>query len=783
MGGLTDAIQNSLLRHHVPDHLLEKVRDLTTRIQEGAYTSRIDTAGMKGDAAALADGVNAAVSRMARQIELYEAILDALPFPLSVTDPDMNWTFINKASEEVTGLKRKDVLGKQCHTWNADICRTERCGIAMLRKGQPTSYFTQPGLDRDFQVDAAYLSGWEGQNLGHIEVVQDITRHNRMKQEAEDRAFWYESILDGIPFPISVTDMEMNWTFINAASEEVTGLKREEVIGKPCRTWNADICGTEQCGIAMLRKGITTSYFEQPGLDKNFQVDAAYLKNRSGQDVGHIEVVQDVTASAKLQEYLQQEVDRLAENLHKLADGSLAFDVELRPTNEHTESAGRLIRKINESLVAAGDAVSLLIADANELVEAAVNGRLDTRADHEKHKGEYGRIIEGFNRTLDAVIFPLQVAADHIARISRGEIPEPIERDYMGDFDEIKQNLNQLISASAHIVRVAGRIAEGDLTVSIQKRSAEDELMQTLKSMVTNLSEMTTSIQQSARQLTMGSSQVSSSAQQLSQGAAEQSSSIQDVSTAMEELNAAVGQNSDNAKETEVIAKKAAEDAAEGGQSVEETVAAMVTISDQINIVEEIARQTDLLALNAAIEAARAGDHGRGFAVVATEVRKLSERSRNASRQILDLSDKSVKIAKDAGARISEVVGAVQKTSDLIMEISAASAEQSGGIQQINQAVQQLETVIQQNAAATEELASTSEELDAQAESLTQTVGYFRVAGEDRGAGSRRPRQPDLPTDRRRPARAFRDINAPHKGAGLDMGKGGDDKEFESYDE
>jgi len=771
-----------MLRNYVPKALLEKTNDMTTRIQAGDYEARIDADDMRGSAAALAADVNAAVAKMAGQIELYEAILDALPFPLSVTDPEMNWTFINKASEEVTGLKREDVLGKPCHTWNADICRTERCGIAMLKSGTPTSYFTQPGLDRDFQVDAAHLHGRDGRNIGHIEVVQDITRHNRMKKEAEDRAFWYESIIDAVPFPVSVTDMDMNWTFINKAAEEVTGLSREEVVGAPCNRWNADICRTEQCGIAMLRKGISTSFFEQPGLDKHFQVDAAYLTNRDARKIGHIEVVQDVTATTKLQEYLQKEIDRLAENLHNLADGSLAFDVELQPTNEHTEAAGRLIRKINESLVAAGDAVSLLIADANELVEAAVNGRLDTRADHEKHRGEYGRIIGGFNRTLDAVIFPLQVAADYIARISRGEIPEPIEREYMGDFDEIKRNLNQLVAASANIVQVAGRIAEGDLTVSIRKRSAEDELMRTLQAMVTNLSEMTTSIQRSARQLTMGGSQVSSSAQQLSQGASEQSSSIQDVSTAMEQLNAGVGQNSDNARQTETIAKKAAEDAEVGGQAVEETVAAMITISDKINIVEEIARQTDLLALNAAIEAARAGDHGRGFAVVASEVRKLSERSRGASRQILDLSDKSVKIAKDAGARINDVVGAVRKTSDLVMEISAASAQQAGGIQQINEAVQQLEQVIQQNAAATEELASTSEELDAQAESLTQTVGYFRVADDDHATDRRHTRR-SFPSDadRMKPAGPRREPRPFRGGAGLNMGAE-DEKEFEPYD-
>lgn len=777
---LADTIQNTFLCRSVPRELMEKVRNLSAAIQNGDDDARINIGNLQGDAAALAESVNAAVGRMAETIELYEAILDALPFPLSVTDPDMNWTFINKASEDVTGLKRKDVLGKQCHTWKADICRTERCGIAMLRKGQSTSYFTQPGLDQDFQVDAAYLSGRDGRNLGHIEVVQDITRHNRLKEEAQEQAFWYESIIDAIPFPVSVTDLDMNWTFINKATERITGLKREEVVGTPCNQWNADICRTENCGVAMLRKGIPTSYFEQPGLDKNFRVDAAYLKNREARNIGHIEVVQDVTATTRLQKYLKKEVDRLAENLQKLAEGSLAFDLELLPTNEHTEAAGQLIQKINKNLVAAGDAVSLLIADANSLVDAAVGGRLETRADPERHKGEYARIIEGFNRTLDAVIFPLQVAADYIARICCGEIPEPIKQEYMGDFDEIKQNLNRLIEATANIIHLARRIAEGDLTVSIQKRSTDDDLMEALKAMSKNLSEMTLSIQLSARQLTMGSSQVSDSAQQLSQGANQQSSNIQEISSAMEELNAAVGQNSDNARQTEAIAKKAAQDAAEGGKSVEETVAAMVTISDKINIVEEIARQTDLLALNAAIEAARAGEHGRGFAVVAAEVRKLSERSRGASRQILELADKSVQIAKNAGTRINEVVGAVKKTSDLVMEISAASAQQAGGIHEINKAVQDMETMIQQNAASTEELASTSEELDAQAESLIQAVGYFQVADKngDKYTSEYR-RRPPFQTQPE-PGRAA--SGQRNKGAGLNMRLSVDEREFEPYE-
>ena len=890
----------SLGRHHIHETVLDKVKALQGSIEAGDYDARIDTGGVQGDAEALLTRINAIVSRMAGRIDLYEAILDALPFPLSVTDPemrwtfinnasesvtglkrdevlgkpchnwnadicrtdrcgiamlkaghptsyftqpgvdrdfqvdaaylhdrngrnighievvqditqqnrmkteaeerafwyesmldaipfpisvtdmDMRWTFINAASEGVTGLKRSDILGKPCHNWNADICRTDRCGIAMLRSGKPTSYFTQPGLDRDFQVDAAYLNDREGNRVGHIEVVQDITQQNRMKTEAEDRAFWYESILDAVPFPVSVTDMDMNWTFFNKATEDLTGLKRDEVMGKPCHNWNADICRTEKCGIMMLRKGTPTSYFKQPGVDKTFQVDVAHLKNRESVNIGHIEVIQDITATVTLQEYLQKEIDRLAENLNKLAEGSLAFDTALRPTNEDTEAAGRLIGKINSSLETAGNAVRLLIEDANGLVEAAVNGRLETRADHQRHRGEYRRIIEGFNQTLDAVILPLQVAADYIAKISRGEIPAVIEREYKGDFNEIKQNLNLLVHASANIVRLAGRIEDGDLTVTIEKRSEADELMQTLQTMVKKLSGMTTSIQMAAEQVTMGSSQISDSAQQLAEGASQQSSTIQQVSSAMDQLSSAVAQNADNARQTESIAKKAAADAVEGGQSVKQTVDAMKTISSKINIVEEIARQTDLLALNAAIEAARAGEHGRGFAVVAAEVRKLSERSRSASRQILDLSGSSVKIAEDAGGRINEVVEAVQKTSDLVMEISAASTQQSDGIQQINEAVAQLETVIQQNAAATEELASTSQELDAQANSLIQAVGYFTV-NDERPETARRPPERPYPRGRRPGAADRAGGTDDDTGLTLDMGHG-DERGFKPYD-
>ena len=275
----------------------------------------------------------------------------------------------------------------------------------------------------------------------------------------------------------------------------------------------------------------------------------------------------------------------------------------------------------------------------------------------------------------------------------------------------------------------AQSIAEGDLEAKLDVVQKDEigMLAEALRGMIQKLRSVVLDIKSASENVASGSTELSATSQSMSQGATEQAASAEEASASMEEMAANIKQNADNAMQTEKIAQNAAEKANESGKAVEQTVSAMKEIASKISIIEEISRQTNLLALNAAIEAARAGEHGKGFAVVASEVRKLAERSQSAAGEIGNLSNSSVEIANKAGEMLKQLVPDIQKTAELVQEISASTGEQTTGADQINRALQQLDKVIQQNASASEEMASTSEELSGQAEQMKDTIGFFRI--------------------------------------------------------
>jgi methyl-accepting chemotaxis protein len=408
-----------------------------------------------------------------------------------------------------------------------------------------------------------------------------------------------------------------------------------------------------------------------------------------------------------------------AEYIDRISKG----DIPPRITDNYNGDFNEIKNNINQCI----DAVNAMIKDANMLARTAVEGKLATRADASKHQGDFQKIVAGVNDTLDAVIGPLNVAAEHIDRISKGDMPKVITDTYNGDFNGIKNNLNVLIEATNSITANAKQVAQGNLTVKLNKRSDNDELMESLSAMVAKLKEVVMDVQAAAENVAAGGQELSATALQMSKGASEQAASAEEVSSSMEQMAANIRQNTDNAMQTEKIAVKSASDANQGGKAVTETVVAMKQIATKISIIEEIARQTNLLALNAAIEAARAGEHGKGFAVVASEVRKLAERSQSAAGEISELSTNSVAIAEQAGEMLNRMLPDIQKTAELVQEINASSKEQDAGAEQINKAIQQLDQVIQQNASSAEEMASTTEELSSQAEQLKSTIAFFTL--------------------------------------------------------
>ncbi|MCP4347073.1 MAG: HAMP domain-containing protein [Desulfobacterales bacterium] len=282
-----------------------------------------------------------------------------------------------------------------------------------------------------------------------------------------------------------------------------------------------------------------------------------------------------------------------------------------------------------------------------------------------------------------------------------------------------------------NLVLTINKIKKGDLTAESVPMLSNSELgfmAQDLNSLLDKLSQFAVSVQKASEQVAAGGEQISASAEHISDGTGQQAASIEEISSSMEEMSSTVNLNADNAKQTASIAVKAAQNALEGGKAVNKTVKAMNVISAKIGIIEDIARETNMLALNAAIEAARAGEFGKGFAVVASEIRKLSERCQKAAKTVSELSASNMQIAEETAMRLEEMVSGIQKTSDLVEEISVSCNEQAGGISQVNSAIQQLDEVIQQNVALTEEMAASSRDFADQAENLMKTSSFFKIS-------------------------------------------------------
>ncbi|HUX13810.1 MAG TPA: methyl-accepting chemotaxis protein [Spirochaetia bacterium] len=475
----------------------------------------------------------------------------------------------------------------------------------------------------------------------------------------------------------------------------------------------------------------------------------------------------------------------------KVAEGDVSEKLTVKTKDE--------FREVAKAVNYVEDRISALITDADMLVKAAVEGRLATRADASKHQGDYRKIVEGVNQTLDSVIGPLNVAADYVEKISKGNIPEKITASYSGDFNVIKNNLNVCVDsvnalvtdakllveaaeeghldtradATKHqgdfrkivdgvnrtldlvvgpineIIAIMKKMADGDLTSNMTGtyKGDFDVLKTALNHSIEAINDILGQVNTAVEQVNSGSMQVSQASQSLSQGATEQASSLEEITSSVTEIASQTKQNTENAIQVNGLSKGAKESAEHGNTQMKDLVSAMTDINRSaeeirkiVKAIDDISFQINLLALNANVEAARAGKYGKGFAVVAEEVRNLAVHSASSVKETTRMVDEAISNIERGNAlvdvtakQLAEIVTGASKVVDLAEEVATASKEQSQGLEQVSTGLNQIDQVTQSNTASAEESASAAEELSAQAQQLQAMLQKFKLKAKENG--------------------------------------------------
>ena len=467
-----------------------------------------------------------------------------------------------------------------------------------------------------------------------------------------------------------------------------------------------------------------------------------------------------------------------------LANGDLSQTAQIhtRPIKlklKTKDELGNLAREFNqmiaqlqetgEAYAKMDEAIKSQIEDVDMLVRTAIEGNLATRADASRHQGEFRKIVQGINDTLDAVTGPLRIAAQYIERISVGDLPPKITASYNGDFNEIIKNLNHMLDLLSEMAEAVNQVATGDLTIGVTPRSEKDAVGNAVAQMLANLRQLTGQMREATDNISKANNNISAATAEQAATVTEQASSVAETTTAVEEVRQTAKQSVERVQLVSEMASNTLKLAEGGLDAMKKTEDGMLDLKEQvrhiaetilnlseqtlqigeiISTVNDIADQSNLLALNAAMEAARVGEAGRGFAVLAGEVRNLAEQSRQATTQVTSIlseiqkaanaavlvteqgtksAESGVDLAQSTGNSIRTIREHTQQVVAASEQIAASARQQLAGMDQITRAMENINQGATQTQKGMQQVDRAAQNLNDLGNQLTGIVQRYKI--------------------------------------------------------